>query len=365
MVRFCFEKAINLSNLVSELNRYIFHRIFLFIFTMVCTFIEEDKQFQSPERTRLVRIIDFKDRSNRWFMRQCMWLCQGERTSNESNGNSWASFLINLIKTTNEGEWWVFHHNGNDLIHIHPFDWKRKTKLLRRWQVNSPIHLLLLLLFLFLLRLLFFFCRCCYDHIVNISLPLHCQTKVNVKEFLLCVHRSYISPFKNRKHDLLRMGVCASSSLISLLFFLEARRERIVAVIDAKKHTVCARACVFWGKKDGEKEKARRRMVLWVIVQNALSFVFIINFFVRRAEWAYSQHSRSVFNSLPTSYQWRSLPAFTFVGYSAAMSFSQREGERENESKIFFGGNKTGRLLSVRCALLFSRSRPAVFLSCS
>ena len=101
-----------------------------------------------------------------------------------------------------------------------------------------------------------FFCCCCYDHIVNISLPLHCQTKVNVKEFLLCVHRSYISPFKNRKHDLLRMGMYASSSLIFLLLLLllGARRERIVVMIDTKEHTphACACVCVLGGRRWGE-----------------------------------------------------------------------------------------------------------------
>jgi len=51
----------------------------------------------------------------------------------------------------------------------------------------------------------------------------------------------------------------------------------------------------FGGKKDEEKKNSDVR----VVVQNA-SFVFIINFFVRRAEWAYSQRSLSVFNSLPT-----------------------------------------------------------------
>lgn len=105
--------------------------------------------------------------------------------------------------------------------------------------------------------LLLFLCSCCYDHIVNISLPLHCQTKVNVKEFLLCVHRSYISPFKNRKHDLLRMWVNASSSLIFLLRW--TTRERIVVMIDAKEHTVCVCICVcvcFWG---GRKMTRRKR----------------------------------------------------------------------------------------------------------
>jgi len=81
---------------------------------------------------------------------------------------------------------------------------------------------------------------------------------------------------------------------------------------------------------DEEKEKARGKIVMWVVVQNA-SFVFIINFFVRRAEWAYSQRSLSVFNSLPTLHTQRRLPAFTFVSYNGEMSCSQKKIDRERE----------------------------------
>ena len=134
----------------------------------------------------------------------------------------------------------------------HPSVWlEKKTKIAAKLTGEQSYSLASPLL---LLRLPFF-CCCCYDHIVNISFPLHCQTKVNVKEFLLCVHRSYISPFKNRKHDLLRMGMYASSSLIFLLLlFLGARRERIVVMIDTKEHTphACACVCVLGGRRWGE-----------------------------------------------------------------------------------------------------------------
>jgi hypothetical protein len=158
---------------------------------------------------------------------------------------------------------------------------------------------------------------------VTISLPSHCQGKANLEWWsrryvveskvygvcvCVCSFVLYYSVWEQKTWSSLRTFV---------VIFFWATRKGIVVFVGKKKHI----HTVFL---DEEKEKARGKIVMWVVVQNA-SFVFIINFFVRRAEWAYSQRSLSVFNSLPTLHTQRRLPAFTFVSYNGEMSCSQKE----------------------------------------
>jgi len=144
----------------------------------------------------------------------------------------------------------------------------------------------------------------------------------------VCAYSSYIIPFKNRKHDL---------SVVSVIFFLgeEKRNCRLRRKEETHTHRFFL---------DEEKEKARGKIVMWVVVQNA-SFVFIINFFVRRAEWAYSQRSLSVFNSLPTLHTHKDVYRLSpsLVTVVRCLVVKKKTGEIERKQIFFWGAGGRAR----------------------